>query len=128
MEGRGQEGRGEGFRGSADCVRKASEASDPSAGLARVRERRRRGLWEPPVGKKRGPASLGRQTRLLPVPQLSEKPLQGVQSESSPPILERVPTPEPQPLNFRSKTKAVPTEKAFFNELTVSKRSGVGKH
>ena len=128
LGGRGPKGRGEGFCGSSDRVRRASEASDPSAGLAGVRERRRRGLWEPPVGKKRGPASLGRQTRLLPVLQLSEKPLQGVQSESSPPVLERVPTPEPQPLNFRSKTKAVPTEKAFFNELTVSKRSGAGKH
>ncbi|CAI9158756.1 unnamed protein product [Rangifer tarandus platyrhynchus] len=121
--GGGQKGRGEGFPGSADRARRASEASAPAAGVARVRERRRWGLWEPPTGKKRGPASLSPQTRLLLVPQLSEKPLRGVQSESSPPVLERVPTPEPQPLNFGCKTKAVPTDKAFFNELTVSQKA-----
>ena len=76
-EGRGQKGRGEGFPGFADRAGRASEASDPAAGLARVRERRRWGLWEPPAGKKRGPASLSPQTRLLPVPQLFPKNFSG---------------------------------------------------
>ena len=47
-------------------------------------EQPRRGLWETPAGRKRVPALLGPQTRVLPMPlTLSEKPLRGVRRECS---------------------------------------------
>lgn len=110
--GRGQKGRGEGFSGSADRARRASEASDP-----RSRARQGPRAAAPGIvgaaGGEEAWACLSRPSDPPPTsaPTLSEKPLRGVQSQSSPPVLERVPTPEPQPLNFRSKLKPSPQKR-----------------
>lgn len=110
--GRGQKGRGEGFSGPADRARRASEASDP-----RSRARQGPRAAAPGIvgaaGGEEAWACLSRPSDPPPAsaPTLSRKPLRGVQSQSSPPVLERVPTPEPQTLNFRSKTKLSPQKR-----------------